>query len=82
MSNSREAEKKINENIDKASNSAQEEVTRLRAELDDLRRRAGPKVKEAESFLCSPAAIGFYQGFVVGIAVVLGYAKVNGGLRL
>lgn len=53
---------KINENIEKASNRAQEEVTRLRAELDDLKRRAGPKMHEAETFLTSPTALGFYQG--------------------
>lgn len=61
-SDSREAERKINQNIEKASNTAQDEVTRLRAELDDLRRRAGPKIEEAENFLCSPPARGFYQG--------------------
>lgn len=57
-----DAEKKVNENIAKASSNAQEEVTRLRAELDELRRKAGPKVREAENFLTSPTAIGFYQG--------------------
>ncbi|KAI8143182.1 hypothetical protein BJV82DRAFT_611687 [Fennellomyces sp. T-0311] len=82
MANSRETERKVNENISKASNAAQDEVSRLRAELDDLRRRAGPKVEEAESFLTSPAALGFYKGVVVGAVIVLGYAKVNGGLRL
>ncbi|ORZ00686.1 hypothetical protein BCR43DRAFT_521675 [Syncephalastrum racemosum] len=82
MSNSREAERKVNENIDKAAGNAQDEVSRLRHELDDLRRRAGPKIDEAESFLTSPTALGFYQGLVVGVAIVLGYAKYNGGLRL
>lgn len=62
MSNSREAERKVNENIDKAASSAQDEVSRLRHELDDLRRRAGPKIDEAENFLTSPTALGFYQG--------------------
>lgn len=64
-------ETKINENIDKASNRAQEEVTRLRAELDDLKRRAGPKMHEAETFLTSPTALGFYQGDYHGMIVVV-----------
>ncbi|KAI9494475.1 hypothetical protein BDB00DRAFT_871308 [Zychaea mexicana] len=76
--NSKDAERKLNQNIDKASGAAQDEVSRLRAELDDLRARARPKVEEAESFLTSPSALGFYKGVVV----VLGYAKANGGLRL
>ncbi|KAJ8658719.1 hypothetical protein O0I10_005443 [Lichtheimia ornata] len=75
-------ETKINENIDKASNRAHEEVTRLRAELDDLKRRAGPKMHEAETFLTSPTALGFYQGLAVGVVMVLGYAKWNGGIQL
>ncbi|KAG2176111.1 hypothetical protein INT43_005344 [Umbelopsis isabellina] len=79
---SKNAEKKINEGIDKASNVAQDEVTKLRNELNDLRRRAGPKVQEAENFLSSPPVLGFIQGFVAGAAVVLLYAKYNGGLRL
>ena len=62
MANSRDTERKINENISKASGAAQDEVSRLRSELDDLRRRAGPKVEEAESFLTTPAAFGFYKG--------------------
>ncbi|KAI9022982.1 hypothetical protein CLU79DRAFT_749810 [Phycomyces nitens] len=82
MPSSRETEHKINNNIEKASNVAQDEVTRLRAELDEFKRKAGPKVQEAENILCSPSAIGFYQGLVVGVAIVLGYAKYNGGLRL
>ncbi|KAL1933016.1 hypothetical protein VTP01DRAFT_8694 [Rhizomucor pusillus] len=77
-----DAERKINENISKASSAAQDEVVRLRRELDDLRRRAGPKIDEAQSFLTSPAALGFYQGVVAGVVLVLGYAKFSGGLRL
>ncbi|KAI7857025.1 hypothetical protein BDC45DRAFT_566556 [Circinella umbellata] len=81
-SNSKDVENKVNKNIDKASNVAQDEVSRLRAELDDLRARAKPKVEEAETFLTTPSAFGFYKGFVVGVLVVLGYAKANGGLRV
>lgn len=66
-----DAERKINENISKASSAAQDEVVRLRRELDDLRRRAGPKIDEAQSFLTSPAALGFYQGTVTNLRVNL-----------
>lgn len=73
MSSSKDTEKKLNQNIDKASgiaqdnidkasSFAQDEVSRLRAELDDLRRKAGPKMHEAENYLTSPCALGFYQG--------------------
>ncbi|KAF7721175.1 Serine/threonine-protein phosphatase 6 regulatory subunit 3 [Apophysomyces ossiformis] len=78
MSSTRDAEKKINENIDNASHAAQEEVTRLRAELDDLRRKARPKMKEAESYLTSPTAIGFYQGrFGFGAGLETRLARPN-----
>ncbi|KAI9315605.1 hypothetical protein BX666DRAFT_1957440 [Dichotomocladium elegans] len=79
---SRETEQKINQNIEKASKNAQEEVVRLRAELDELRRKTQPRVEKVESYLTSPTAIGFYQGFIVGVAAVLGYAKYNNGLRI
>ncbi|KAI9314765.1 hypothetical protein BX666DRAFT_1963299 [Dichotomocladium elegans] len=69
-------------NLEKASNFAQDEVTHLRAELDELRRKAGPKVEEAENYLTSPTALGFYQGVVTGIVLVLAYAKWNGGIRV
>ena len=78
MSTSKDTEKKVNQNIDKASGIAQDniekasgfaqdEVSRLRAELDDLRRKAGPKMHEAENFLTSPCALGFYQGIQIYI---------------
>ncbi|KAG2186695.1 hypothetical protein INT44_002921 [Umbelopsis vinacea] len=104
---SKQTEKKIHEGIDKASDVAKDEVTRLRNELNELRRKAGPKVQEAENFLTSPPVLGFIEehfantrlhfdhcyprtdfftigitGFVAGAAVVLLYAKYNGGLRL
>ncbi|CDS06848.1 hypothetical protein LRAMOSA09373 [Lichtheimia ramosa] len=93
MSSSKDTEKKLNQNIDKASgiaqdnidkasSFAQDEVSRLRAELDDLRRKAGPKMHEAENYLTSPCALGFYQGVVTGVVLVLAYAKWNGGLRI
>jgi repressor of nif and glnA expression len=102
MSNSRQTEKKVNANIDHFSAEAQEEVTRLRKEIDDLRIRARPKVQEAENFLTSPQVTGFIGGklcvskvvstnsffntfvigFVAATAIVLGYAKYNGGIRL
>ena len=63
-SSSKDVENKVNKNIDKASSVAQDEVSRLRAELDDLRARAKPKVEEAETFLTTPSAIGFYKGII------------------
>jgi hypothetical protein len=62
MSNSRQTEKKVNANIEHFSAEAQQEVTRLRKELDDLRIRARPKVQEAENFLSSPQVTGFIGG--------------------
>ncbi|KAG2187550.1 hypothetical protein INT44_005239 [Umbelopsis vinacea] len=82
MSDSRQTEKKVNANIEHFSAEAQQEVTRLRKELDDLRIRARPKVQEAENFLSSPQVTGFIGGFVAATAVILGYTKYNGGLRL
>ncbi|KAF1796369.1 hypothetical protein FB192DRAFT_1406592 [Mucor lusitanicus] len=73
-------EKKINENVDKAAEQTKQELSKLRAEYEELKRTAKPKVQEAENFLTSPSAIGFYQGLVVGVFVVLGYAKYKGGL--
>ncbi|KAI9268901.1 hypothetical protein BDA99DRAFT_502946 [Phascolomyces articulosus] len=61
-SSSKDVEEKVNDSIHKASHAAQDEVSKLRAELDDLRARAKPKVEEAETFLTSPSAIGFYKG--------------------
>lgn len=64
-----------NEDVDRAAKRAEEEVNKLKAELADLKRRAGPKIQEAENFLCSPAAINFYKGLVTGVALVLAYKK-------
>jgi hypothetical protein len=61
---SKNAEKKVNEGIDKASDVAKDEVTKLRNELNELRRKAGPKVQEAENFLTSPPVLGFIEGIV------------------
>ncbi|KAI8635944.1 hypothetical protein BD408DRAFT_426933 [Parasitella parasitica] len=65
----------VNEDVERAAKRAEDEVNKLKAELADLKRRAGPKIQEAENFLCSPAAINFYKGLVTGIAVVLAYKK-------
>lgn len=62
MSDSKQTERKINANIDSFSADAQQEVTRLRKEIDDLRARARPKVQEAENFLSSPQVSGFIGG--------------------
>lgn len=64
-----------NEDFDRAAQRAEEEVNKLKAELADLKRRAGPKIQEAENFLTSPAAINFYKGLVTGVAIVLAYKK-------
>ncbi|CEP06813.1 hypothetical protein [Parasitella parasitica] len=77
---SNQTDKKINENVDKAAEQTKQELSKLRAEYEELKRTAKPKVQEAENFLTSPSAIGFYQGLVVGVFVVLGYAKYKGGL--
>lgn len=55
-------EKKVNENVDKAAEQTKQELSKLRAEYEELKRSAKPKVQEAENFLTSPSAIGFYQG--------------------
>lgn len=57
-------QRKINENVDKAADQTKQELNKLRAEYEELKRSARPKVQEAESFLTSPSAIGFYQGNV------------------
>lgn len=57
-----EDQRKINENVNKAADQTKQELTKLRAEYEELKRNARPKVQEAESFLTSPSAIGFYQG--------------------
>ncbi|KAI8991004.1 hypothetical protein BDF20DRAFT_14596 [Mycotypha africana] len=75
-------EQVMKENIDKAAEQAKQELSKLKAEYEEFKRNAQPKVQEAESFLTSPSAIGFYQGLVVGAFLVLGYAKYKGGLRL
>jgi len=59
---SKQTEKKLHEGIDKASDVAKDEVTKLRTELNELRRKAGPKVQEAENFLTSPPVLGFIEG--------------------
>ncbi|KAI8985284.1 hypothetical protein BDB01DRAFT_850322 [Pilobolus umbonatus] len=74
-------EQKINETVDRVSNSAQEEYQKLKTEYEELKRKSQPKVREAENYLCSPSAISFYQGVLVGVVAVLGYAKYKGGLR-
>ncbi|KAG0739058.1 hypothetical protein G6F57_003318 [Rhizopus arrhizus] len=75
-------EQKANEAIDKTAINTKEELDKLRAEYEDLKKRTQPKVEEAQTYLTSPSAIGFYQGFIVGAFVVLGYAKYKGGLLL
>ncbi|KAI8095809.1 hypothetical protein BDF21DRAFT_353689 [Thamnidium elegans] len=77
-----ENEKKINQTYDKVSATAQEELSKVKAEFEDFKKRSGPRVQKAENALTSPSAIGFYQGLVVGVCVVLGYAKYKGGLTL
>ncbi|KAI7906204.1 uncharacterized protein BX663DRAFT_499236 [Cokeromyces recurvatus] len=77
----KENEKKMNENIDKSAEEAKKELSKLRTEYEEFKRNAQPKVKEAENYLTSPGAIGFYQGVVVGAFIVLGYAKYKGGLK-
>lgn len=57
-----EDQKKIHENVDKAADQAKQELSKLRAEYEEFKRNAQPKVQEAENFLTSPPAIGFYQG--------------------
>jgi molecular chaperone GrpE (heat shock protein) len=66
-------EKKINEAYDKVSSTAQDELAKVKAEFDDFKKRSGPKVQEAENFLTSPSAIGFYQGKV---NILKGYKRV------
>lgn len=60
--NIQQTEKKFNETYDKVSAKAQEELARVKAEFEEFKRKSQPKVQEAESFLTSPSAIGFYQG--------------------
>lgn len=55
-------EQKANEAIDKTAINTKEELDKLRAEYEDLKRRTQPKVEEAQTYLTSPSAIGFYQG--------------------
>lgn len=64
MSTGAEKDQKINENVDKAAEQTKQELTKLRAEYEEFKRNAQPKVKEAETFLTSPSAMGFYQGKV------------------
>ncbi|KAI8067629.1 uncharacterized protein B0P05DRAFT_552299 [Gilbertella persicaria] len=61
--------------VGKATEIAEDEVNRLKDELADLKRKAGPKIQEAENFLTSPAAINFYKGLITGVALVLTYKK-------
>lgn len=53
---------KTEQKINEASAIAKDELNNAKAEFQDLQRRAQPKVQEAENFLTSPSAIGFYQG--------------------
>jgi hypothetical protein len=62
MSTSAQKDQKISENIDKVADQTKQELTKLKAEYEEFKRNAQPKVKEAETFLTSPSAIGFYQG--------------------
>jgi molecular chaperone GrpE (heat shock protein) len=55
-------DQKINQTVDKTAEQTKQELTRLRAEYEEFKRQAQPKVKEAETCLTSPSAIGFYQG--------------------
>ncbi|KAG2198309.1 hypothetical protein INT47_003022 [Mucor saturninus] len=76
----REGAKKVdevleNEDVKRATKRAEDEVNRLKAELAEFQRKAGPKLQEAEHFLCSPTAITFYKGLVTGVALVLAYKK-------
>lgn len=72
---------KVNEqiervDIDGAARKAEEEINKLKAELADIKRRAGPKIQEAENYLTSPTAITFYKGLITGVAIVMAYNKV------
>lgn len=59
-----ENEKKIHQTYDKVSATAQEELSKVKAELNEFKKRSGPQVQKAENALTSPSAIGFYQGKV------------------
>ncbi|KAI8390184.1 hypothetical protein BD560DRAFT_429979 [Blakeslea trispora] len=81
-SGAHEAANKVDQVLDnapekaaKATQMAEEEVKKLKAELADLKRKAGPKIQEAENVLTSPAAINFYKGLVTGVALVLAYNR-------
>jgi molecular chaperone GrpE (heat shock protein) len=56
------SDQKINETVNKAADTTKDELKRVKAELEELRRKSGPKVDQASSALASPQAIGFYQG--------------------
>jgi molecular chaperone GrpE (heat shock protein) len=60
--NIQQTEKKFNETYDKVSAQTQDELARVKAELAEFKRKSQPKVQEAENYLTSPSAIGFYQG--------------------
>jgi molecular chaperone GrpE (heat shock protein) len=69
--------------VDRAAKRAEDEVNKLKAELADLKRRAGPKIQEAENYLTSPTAISFYKGLITGAALVFAYKKyINTNSRL
>jgi molecular chaperone GrpE (heat shock protein) len=53
---------KTEQKINEASAAAQTELAKVKAEFEEFKRRSQPKVQEAETFLTSPSAIGFYQG--------------------
>jgi predicted nucleic acid-binding Zn-ribbon protein len=65
-----------NLDIDGAAKKAEDEINKLKSELADIKRRAGPKIQEAENFLTSPTAITFYKGLITGVAIVLTYKKL------
>jgi molecular chaperone GrpE (heat shock protein) len=56
------SDQKINETVNKAADTTKDELKRVKAELEELRRKTGPKMDQASSALTSPQAIGFYQG--------------------
>ncbi|KAI8970399.1 hypothetical protein BDF20DRAFT_891033 [Mycotypha africana] len=64
-----------NENVDRAARRTEEEAHKLKDDVRELKRKAGPKIQEAENFLTSPAAINFYKGLITGVALVFAYNR-------
>ena len=65
------------EDFQRASQRAEEEVNKLKTELADLKRKAGPKIQEAENYLTSPSAVTFYKGLITGVALVLAFKRYS-----